>query len=115
MDNGSILFTTDTYIHSHQMNLSEPHLKTCNNGHTFYKKSDCPVCPICEKEQENVSVFSDLSAPARRALENEKITTVKILSSYSQSEILKLHGIGRASLPIFQKILASENLSFKNQ
>ena len=97
------------------MNLSDSHLKTCKNGHTFYKKSDCPVCPICETEQEDFSVFSSLSAPARRALEHEKITTVKILSTYSQSEILKLHGIGKTSLPILLKILATENLSFKNQ
>ncbi|MGN7784589.1 DNA-directed RNA polymerase subunit alpha C-terminal domain-containing protein [Niabella sp. 22666] len=44
--------------------------------------------------------LADLSAPARRALETASITTVQRLSAYSEKEILKLHGIGKASLPI---------------
>jgi hypothetical protein len=25
-------------------------LKICSKGHRFYKSSDCPTCPVCEKE-----------------------------------------------------------------
>lgn len=26
-------------------------LRTCKKGHRYYKSSDCPVCPACEKER----------------------------------------------------------------
>jgi len=51
-------------------------LRTCPNGHKFYKTTDCPACPICENEREDdQSPFSSLGAPARRALENACIAT----------------------------------------
>jgi len=55
--------------------------KICANGHVFYKSSDCPVCPICEKQKAVTADFlSVLSAPARRALENAGIKTLNKLS-----------------------------------
>ena len=57
--------------------------------------------------------FSLSSAPARRALEHRGIQTVEELSKYSEKEILKLHGMGPASLPKLRKALEESGLSFK--
>lgn len=89
-------------------------IKTCKHGHTFYKSSDCPTCPTCEKLKEPASGFlALLSNPARNALLHHGIDTIQKLSSYTEKEILKIHGIGKASLPIFRKSLAEQGLSFK--
>jgi predicted RecB family nuclease len=89
-------------------------LRTCENGHQYYKSSDCPVCPACEKERESPDNFlSSLAAPARRALENKGITTVEQLSDYTQNEILQLHGMGKNSLPKLYKALEAQKLTFR--
>lgn len=91
-------------------------LKTCKNGHQFYKSSDCPSCPVCEKERKpNDNFLSLLVAPARRALESNGITTVSQLSKYSEKEVLSFHGLGKSSIPILQKILSKNKLSFKSE
>ncbi|MDB4919806.1 RNA polymerase alpha subunit C-terminal domain-containing protein [Mucilaginibacter sp.] len=95
---------------------SNKSLRTCDNGHKYYKSSDCPTCPICEQEGKPVEGFlSLLGAPARRALENNRIKTVKQLSEFTKADILKLHGMGPASIPKLQAALAAEGLSFKNK
>jgi predicted RecB family nuclease len=89
-------------------------LKICDKGHHYYKSSDCPVCPVCKQEYKPKDEFlSLLSAPARRALENQGIKTVKQLSKFSEDDILKLHGMGRASIPILHSILKAKRFSFK--
>lgn len=91
-------------------------LRTCSNGHKYYKSSDCPTCPMCELERKPDSGFlSKLSSPARRALTHQGITTIKQLSSFSEKEVLKLHGIGPASLPTLRASLEENGLSFKNE
>jgi hypothetical protein len=88
--------------------------RVCSNGHIYYKSSDCPVCPVCEKEKNVGKGFlSTLGAPARRALENAGIKTIKQLSKMSEAEILKLHGMGPGSIPKLRLALKSEGLSFK--
>ena len=88
--------------------------KTCKFGHTFYKSSDCPTCPTCEKLKEPASGFlALLSNPARNAMLHSGIDTIDKLSTYTEKEILKLHGIGKASLPIFRKALEDKGLTFK--
>jgi len=83
-------------------------------GHTYYKSSDCPTCPACEKLKAPASGFlALLSNPARNALLHHGIDTIQKLSSYTEKEILKIHGKGKASLPIFQKSLEGQGLSFK--
>jgi predicted RecB family nuclease len=97
------------------MTTSNKTLRTCNNGHKYYKSSDCPTCPTCEQERKPENGFlSLLSAPARRSLENNGITTLQQLSKYSEKEILKFHGMGPASLPILRTALQTNRLTFQN-
>lgn len=94
--------------------MSSLQLKTCAQDHQFYKSSDCPSCPICEKLRKPESGFlSLLSAPARRALEGKGITSVQDLAQFTEAEILKLHGMGPGSLPKMRQALAEANLAFK--
>jgi len=96
------------------MSTQNKKLRTCSNGHHYYKTSDCPVCPICERENKPGTGFLSLiPAPARRALQQEGITTLQQLSKKSENEILKLHGIGPAAFPPLRKALAEVGLSFK--
>lgn len=97
------------------MTTSEKNLRTCNKGHKYYKSSDCPTCPICEQERKPANGFlSLLSAPARRALENNGISSLQELSKCSEKEILQLHGMGPASLPKLRTALKENGLSFRN-
>ncbi|MCG7406516.1 RNA polymerase alpha subunit C-terminal domain-containing protein [Paenibacillus sp. ACRRX] len=90
-------------------------LRTCKKGHQYYKSSDCPTCPICEQERKPVNGFlALLSAPARRALEHNGITSLEQLSTYTEKEILQFHGMGPASLPKLRAALQNEGLAFKN-
>ncbi len=96
------------------MAASKQTLRTCDKGHSYYKSSDCPTCPECERENKPAAGFlSRLSSPARRALEHEGITTLEKLSSFSEREILKLHGIGPSSMPALREALQEEGLAFK--
>jgi len=91
-------------------------LRICSNGHKFYKSSDCPTCPICEKERKHASGFlSIISAPARRAFERESINTLLKLSKYSEKEVLALHGIGPGSILPLKKALKEKGLSFRKK
>lgn len=97
-----------------KMVTSEKELRTCDKGHKYYKSSDCLTCPTCKQENKPESGFlSLLSAPARRALEHNEVTTLQRLSEFSEKEILKLHGIGPASLPTLKSCLKAEGLTFR--
>lgn len=89
-------------------------LRTCKNGHQYYKSSDCNTCPVCERENKPQEGFlSLLSAPAKRALESKGITTLRRLASHSEHEILQLHGMRPSSIPILKAVLKQAGLSFK--
>ncbi|MFJ7933339.1 RNA polymerase alpha subunit C-terminal domain-containing protein [Sporosarcina sp. NPDC096371] len=95
------------------MTTSKRSLRTCSNGHEYYKSSECPVCPTCEQERKPIDGFlAKLSAPARRALEHHDITTLQQLATFSEKEILQFHGIGPASMPILRASLEESGLSF---
>ncbi|MGV3463738.1 MAG: RNA polymerase alpha subunit C-terminal domain-containing protein [Heyndrickxia sp.] len=97
------------------MPTSKKNLRICEQGHQYYKSTDCPTCPICEQERKPKDGFlSQLSAPARRALENNGIHTLHQLSKYTEKEILQLHGMGPASLPKLRLALEENSLSFKS-
>ncbi|WP_079640628.1 RNA polymerase alpha subunit C-terminal domain-containing protein [Sphingobacterium nematocida] len=96
------------------MEMPKGTLRTCPDGHAYYKSSDCPVCPQCEAAKKPQSGFlSTLSAPARRALTDNGINTLQQLSNYSEKELLQLHGFGKRSIPKLQQALEKENLDFK--
>lgn len=88
----------------------------CVNGHTFTKTSDCPTCPICEKEKKNKHpYFSFLGAPAVRALENAGIKNLKQLSKKKEKELLLLHGIGKAAMVSIKSELRKNGLSLASE
>jgi len=96
------------------MSTSEKSLRTCKQGHQYYKSSDCPVCPVCEEMRKPDAGFLSLvSAPARRALEGQGIKSLQQLCRYSEKEILQLHGIGPSAMPKLRDALKKEGLSFK--
>jgi uncharacterized protein YdhG (YjbR/CyaY superfamily) len=87
---------------------------TCPKGHAFTKTSDCPTCPICEADKKpNIGLLSLVSAPARRALESIKVSTFKQLSTFTESEIKALHGMGPATIKTLIKELKHQGLTFK--
>ncbi|KPN96317.1 RNA polymerase alpha subunit C-terminal domain-containing protein [Lysinibacillus sp. ZYM-1] len=93
---------------------AEKSLRFCEKGHKFYKSTDCPSCPICDKENKPTSGFlSTLSSPARNALVREGIDTLQELANYTEKDILKIHGIGPASIPSMRSSLEEVGLSFK--
>lgn len=87
--------------------------KICKNNHKFYKSSDCPVCPICEKEKSQ-DYFIDVAAPARRALQSANIYKIEDFTKFSEKEIKELHGIGKNALNKICNILNINNIYFKN-
>ena len=97
------------------MVIAKKTLMTCKNGHQYYKSSDCPTCPICEEEKKPKNSFlSLLAAPARRALQNNGVTTLQQLSKFNETEILAFHGMVLSSIPKLKKALNEKGLSFKN-
>lgn len=88
-------------------------LRTCQNGHRFNKTSDCPTCPLCEAARAPKDGWmANLAAPARRALEHAGISTLKELATFTEKEILALHGFGPGSIPILHKELKAAGLQF---
>ncbi|CAN7546539.1 RNA polymerase alpha subunit C-terminal domain-containing protein [Rossellomorea sp. LjRoot5] len=95
---------------------SKEKVKICDNGHTYVKKRDCPTCPVCEKERKpDTGFLSILSSPARRALENNGITTLEELAGLSEKEILAFHGMGPSSIPKLRKVLGEKGLGFRGE
>jgi hypothetical protein len=91
-------------------------LRTCKNGHRYYKSSGCPTCPMCEAGRKPLTGFlSVLSSPARRALESQNIKSLKKLSTYTENELLELHGFGKSSLPKLRDQLRSAGLEFSRR
>lgn len=97
------------------MKTQKGNLRICHKGRKYYKSSNCPTCPTCEQERKPDNGFlSVLSAPARRALESNEITSLQQLSKFSEKEILQFHGMGPASLPKLRTALQANGLAFKN-
>jgi len=93
---------------------SVENLRTCKQGHHYYKSSDCPTCPFCEAERKPGDGFlSELVAPARRALLSIGATTLKKLSKHTEEEIINLHGMGPSTMPKLRSALQAIGLSFK--
>lgn len=94
--------------------MDDENKKTCKNGHTFFKSSDCPTCPVCEEARKPIGSFlTSLAAPARRAMENNGILTLEKLATYSEKEVLQFHGIGKSSIPKLKEVLKEAGLELR--
>jgi hypothetical protein len=87
-------------------------VRTCKKGHRYTKSTDCPVCPVCEQMKTDGPFRTILSAPASRALESAGITDLQELANHTESEILRLHGMGPASIPKLRSALLKAGLRF---
>ncbi len=65
------------------------------------------------KTNSNSFFIEPISAPAKRALQNEKINSLEQLAQYSEKDLLKLHGLGKSSIPKIKAALATAGLSLK--
>ena len=77
------------------------------------KKSTAKAVASKQKESGQNNLFTMLSAPAQRALNNAGINSLKKLAQHSEKEILILHGMGPSSIPKLKNILQAEGLAFK--
>lgn len=64
------------------------------------------------KETDQNHPFNKLGKPAQRALVNAGITNLEELSKLTEKELMKLHGIGKSSLPVLKEAMATKGLSF---
>lgn len=72
------------------------------------------ICPKCEQVNKPTEGFlARLSAPARNALIHAGIIEFGQLATYTEKQILALHGIGPSSIPVLREALSEQNLSFK--
>lgn len=65
------------------------------------------------KEKKESHPFDKLSKPAQRALAGAGIKSLEELSALSEKELMKLHGIGKSTLPILKADMAAMGLRFK--
>ncbi|MES1217108.1 MAG: DUF1801 domain-containing protein [Bacteroidota bacterium] len=65
------------------------------------------------KAKPATDFLSSIGAPAKRALEQKGITTLKKLSSFTEDELLQLHGFGKSTIPKLQLALKAGGLTFK--
>lgn len=61
---------------------------------------------------KNNDLPEKLASPAKRALANARITSLKQLSTYTENEIAELHGIGKNALELLKKALAEKGWQF---
>ena len=67
------------------------------------------------KEKKEAHPFDKLGKPAQRALANVGIKTLEQLAQLTETEFMKLHGIGKKSLPTLVEDLQKAGLSFKQK
>lgn len=96
-----------------EMNSKKSVLYTCENGHTFSRAGNCTVCPVCDKAiAQTEKIWTDLSAPARRALHAQGIDAVEKLSTITRRELASWHGIGPSVLRRIEQRMASCGVRF---
>ncbi|MGC5743486.1 hypothetical protein J4Q03_03110 [Chryseobacterium sp. NFX27] len=72
------------------------------------------ICAVNHVVRNNNFLSGIIAAPARRALEREKIDSLEKLSGYSEEEIMNLHGIGRNAMERLKNHMEEHQVSFKN-
>lgn len=58
-------------------------------------------------------MLNAMSNPAKSALLAADITSYPLLAALTAKEVLCLHGIGKASLPVMNRFLEANGYSFK--
>jgi hypothetical protein len=67
-----------------------------------------------EAEQNPHNRFlSELSAPARRALEREGLITLELIAACTRQELLSLHGMGPKAFEIIRGHMDEAGLTFR--
>jgi len=88
--------------------------KVCPEGHVFFKTPGCSSCPRCEAARKPEDGFiAELAAPARRALEGARLTTLAKLAKKTEAEVSELHGMGPNAIGRLRASLKKEGLSFR--
>ncbi|MBK8050007.1 MAG: DNA-binding protein [Anaerolineales bacterium] len=64
------------------------------------------------REVPSSDLPAKLAAPARRALAGVGITQLEQLTSMTEAEVLKLHGMGPNAMRTLREALAAHGLSF---
>ena len=67
---------------------------------------------MTEEDQQKSNLPVGLAAPAQRALAAAGITRLEQLASFSEAELLKLHGMGPKALALLRQTLAAKGLSY---
>jgi hypothetical protein len=55
-----------------------------------------------------------MAAPARRALQGAGYTRLEDLTKVTESEVMKLHGMGANAMGVLRNALAERGLSFRD-
>lgn len=71
------------------------------------------ICAVSHTAKGNF-LQGIISAPARRALEKEKINSLEKLSQYSEKEILQMHGFGKNAMEKLKIYMMENDRYFKN-
>lgn len=70
---------------------------------------------VKQREEQQNDFLLQLSAPARRALQNSGIKSLTQLTKHTEAEIFAMHGIGKTAIPKLQKQLKENGLTFKTK
>ena len=55
-----------------------------------------------------------LAAPARRALQGASYTRLEDLTKVTESDVMRLHGMGPNAMQVLRNALSERGLSFRN-
>jgi uncharacterized protein YdhG (YjbR/CyaY superfamily) len=70
---------------------------------------------VRQQDEKETDFLPGLSAPARRALQNNGIKTLQDMAKYTEAEILQFHGIGKTAIPVLQKALKEKGFNFRGK
>lgn len=92
--------------------------KHSKGGLQFPLDGNLPILLISDivkfRVKENNDFRTGLSAPTKQALQNLHITSLRELCQFTEADLLKLHGVGKTSIPKLKAALKAQNLSFKD-
>ena len=68
-----------------------------------------------QETEKDYDLLTGLAQPARRALSATGYTRLEQLTTLTEPELLKLHGMGPKALNVLRAALQARGLSFANQ